>query len=230
MSPPPPEHPTSPASSTDTISEAHHPAAHADKPRSSSSSPSVHVPWTAHLSTSLSAIAEQLQAAAQAVAQAPGSPCGAPHADISALEMRLAAVERAHAALAAELEELRGEGSSAPEGAPSDVEQRLSEALATIKLECVARATVLSDVDAVNRQDRLYPRLHNSRVTVSKLPIMALPTASGKPAPQFPATRGEFEHLIKERYEAMLKAYGLPVKGDTNAKREALRVFIGLPA
>lgn len=33
---------------------------------------------------------------------------------------------------------------------------------------------------------------------------------------------------IEERYEALLKGYNLPVTGDTNAKREALREFIGL--
>ena len=33
-----------------------------------------------------------------------------------------------------------------------------------------------------------------------------------------------------ERYEAILKAYGQSVKGDTEAKKQALRVFIGLPA
>lgn len=32
----------------------------------------------------------------------------------------------------------------------------------------------------------------------------------------------------EERYEALLKGYNLPVTGDTNAKREALREFIGL--
>jgi len=44
-------------------------------------------------------------------------------------------------------------------------------------------------------QDRLYARLHNSRVTVAKMPIMALPTASGKPPPNHSNTKGEFEHL-----------------------------------
>ena len=32
----------------------------------------------------------------------------------------------------------------------------------------------------------------------------------------------------EERYEHLLKSYNLPIKGDTNAKREALREFIGL--
>jgi hypothetical protein len=95
-------------------------------------------------------------------------------------------------------------------------------------------------------QDRLYARLHNSRVIVAKMPIMALPTVSGKPPPDHPRTKGEFEHLTstlllafmdrrcsctaEERYEGLLRAYNQPIEGDTAAKREALRIFLGLPA
>ncbi|KAK7684370.1 hypothetical protein QCA50_012317 [Cerrena zonata] len=77
-------------------------------------------------------------------------------------------------------------------------------------------------------QIRLYPRLLNSTVPLNKTPIYALPTANGKAPPNFPATKGEFEHLTKERYEHLLKAYNVPAKGDTNAKRQTLREFIGL--
>lgn len=35
--------------------------------------------------------------------------------------------------------------------------------------------------------------------------------------------------IVEERYEALLKAYGQPLKGDTEAKREALRAFAGIP-
>ncbi|KAI8996232.1 hypothetical protein BD414DRAFT_477183 [Trametes punicea] len=77
-------------------------------------------------------------------------------------------------------------------------------------------------------QQRLYARLHNATVTVNKLPIQAPIAANGKIPPNFPSTKGEFEHLTKERYEALLKAYNLPIKGDTSAKREALREFICL--
>lgn len=72
--------------------------------------------------------------------------------------------------------------------------------------------------------------------------------ANGKTPQNFPATRGEFEHLtsaymllarpgfwidsemecIEERYEFLMKSYGIPIKGDTAAKRQALREFIGL--
>lgn len=33
----------------------------------------------------------------------------------------------------------------------------------------------------------------------------------------------------EERYEVLLKAYGQPLKGDTEAKRDALRAFAGIP-
>jgi hypothetical protein len=83
--------------------------------------------------------------------------------------------------------------------------------------------------------------------------ITPLMMANGKIPQNFPATKGEFEHLTstydtdklrrppllfypltwfclctEERYEHMMKSYGLPIKGDTAAKREALREFIGL--
>jgi len=78
-------------------------------------------------------------------------------------------------------------------------------------------------------QARLYPRLQNAFITLNKQPIKPLPVqGTGKAPVNFPATKGEFEHLTKERYEALLKSYGLPVKGDTAAKREAVREFIGL--
>jgi hypothetical protein len=80
-------------------------------------------------------------------------------------------------------------------------------------------------------------------------PLKAPVGTDGKPPPGFPATRGEFEHItsqcsffpsvwngpliawcdLEERYESILKAYGLPIKGDTDAKREAVRTFVGIP-
>ncbi|EIM89641.1 uncharacterized protein STEHIDRAFT_153486 [Stereum hirsutum FP-91666 SS1] len=99
-----------------------------------------------------------------------------------------------------------------------ELEKKMKEMADTIKLE----------------QDRLYARLHNATASVSKMPIMAPPTANGKPLPNFPATKGEFEHLTRERYEALLKAYGQPLLKApgplVDARRQALRVFIGLPA
>lgn len=159
-------------------------------------------------------------------------------------------------------------------------------------------SSLIRDHDVLRRQQRLPARLHNSIVTVSKLAIKAPIMANGKPPPQFPATRGEFEHLtscvfsvfllcflrqahmlpytfpfvrscrnlsghstrappppnipithwmlsyfcaiaitesyllisfVEERYEALMKSYNIPIAGDTAAKREAIRSFIGLP-
>ncbi len=33
----------------------------------------------------------------------------------------------------------------------------------------------------------------------------------------------------EERYEVLMKFYDVPISGDTAAKRDALRTFIGLP-
>jgi hypothetical protein len=76
------------------------------------------------------------------------------------------------------------------------------------------------------------------------MPILALPTVSGKPPPDHPRTKGEFEHLTstfllrweagylstssaEERYDGLLQAYDQPIEGDTAAKRETLRIFLG---
>ncbi|KAI0076859.1 hypothetical protein K474DRAFT_1597146, partial [Panus rudis PR-1116 ss-1] len=109
-----------------------------------------------------------------------------------------------------EIEEVRIDGNKKLESAKTKIENLVE----TIKLD----------------QQRLYARLLNSNVIKNKLPITPLPMANGKAPPNFPATKGEFEHLTKERYEALLKAYNQPIKGDINAKREALREFIGLTA
>lgn len=37
------------------------------------------------------------------------------------------------------------------------------------------------------------------------------------------------DYVAEERYESLMKSYGIPISGDTNAKRDALRSFIGLP-
>ena len=80
--------------------------------------------------------------------------------------------------------------------------------------------------------------------------VTPLVMANGKTPQNFPVTKGEFEHLTsmsrffdkyvissmgysrtkpsEERYEFLLKSYGVPLKGDTAAKRQTLREFIGL--
>ncbi|KAA1477632.1 hypothetical protein DENSPDRAFT_616842 [Dentipellis sp. KUC8613] len=250
--------PTSPVSSTDTISVLHdnhahpHPGGGAEggggadhKSVASAPGPPSSAPWAAQLQASFGAIADQLGAAAQALALVPSSSALAStppshHApgrgsdvdvDVAALADRMDRIEETQATLIAQLENLSVKVSAAAErererGSPEvqvepqnagpsaeELEKRIGELRETFKLE----------------QDRLYARLRNAAVTVYKMPIVPLPTATGKPPQNFPATKGEFEHLTKERYEAILKAYGQPIKGDTNAKRQALRVFIGLP-
>ncbi|KAI0651015.1 hypothetical protein C8Q79DRAFT_896747 [Trametes meyenii] len=101
---------------------------------------------------------------------------------------------------------------TAAEIAVEELERKVQGVIDTIKLD----------------QARLYARLHNATVMVNKQLITPPVMANGKTPPNFPNTKGEFEHLTKERYEALLKAYDLPLKGDTNAKKEALREFICL--
>ncbi|KAH9023318.1 hypothetical protein EDB84DRAFT_1440999 [Lactarius hengduanensis] len=224
----------SPASSTETFTDTNvNGLLHLATDRNSSARPGPPLAsWAGELSASFAIIAEQLQNASRTIAtHAPptSSMAGGPTDHLVA---RLDAIEQAQERLAVELAALRSlhagksreqllpdAASSASSGTSTasslaDLERRLADALAVQKLE----------------QDRLYARLHNSRATVYKMAIMALPTASGKPPPNHPNTKGEFEHLTKERYEALLKAYDQPIQGDTAAKREALRMFLGLPA
>ncbi|KAI0758797.1 hypothetical protein C8Q74DRAFT_1162243, partial [Fomes fomentarius] len=109
-------------------------------------------------------------------------------------------------------EEGTSEFKSASEIAIEELQKKVEGAIDTIKLD----------------QARLYARLHNATVTTNKMQIKAPITANGKTPQNFPNTKGEFEHLTKERYEQILKAYNLPARGDTKAKRELLREFIGL--
>ena len=56
----------------------------------------------------------------------------------------------------------------------------------------------------LNSQQRLPARLHNARITVSKDAIKPVIDKSGKVPAQFPATRGEFEHLISKAELSLL--------------------------
>ncbi|KAI0312235.1 hypothetical protein OF83DRAFT_1147047 [Amylostereum chailletii] len=204
---------TSPVSSTDTF------AGSRDAVANNST-----VSWTGQMSTSFAVIADQLSTTSRAIAAANAAPASKDvgPGTYAMLSSRLDAIELAQANLRADIERLKaGEAerpvSTTDEGRPhgaEDLSKRLEEFIETVKLD----------------QTRLYARLHNSHQTITKMPILPLPTASGKPPPNFPATKGEFEHVTRERYEALLKAYGQTPKGDTNAKREALRIFIGLAA
>ncbi|KAJ8519134.1 hypothetical protein ONZ45_g3861 [Pleurotus djamor] len=175
----------------------------------------------AHISTSLTTLGEQISAVSHSL-QSPHIPDGTTPLGTAVLEARLSRIEEKQASLEGELAELRRVAEQAnPQqaqesngaGDASDLLKKLEETVVKFQLE----------------QSRLYPRLLNATASVSKMPIKHLPTASGKPPPNFPATKGEFEHLTRERYEEIMKVYDIPLKGDVNAKREALRAFLGLP-
>ncbi|KII84167.1 hypothetical protein PLICRDRAFT_702107 [Plicaturopsis crispa FD-325 SS-3] len=175
--------------------------------------------WTRSLSMSFSAMADQIAAASQALALVPESaPVQGEQSpqDLRPLQERLETIVQSQERLGVEIETLKGKAilpQAEMQTRTEALEKKVDELFAAMKLD----------------EMRLYARLHNATATVSKMPIMAPAMANGKPPPNFPATKGEFEHLTKERYEGILKSYGLPAKGDTNAKREAVRVFIGLP-
>ncbi|OCH86836.1 hypothetical protein OBBRIDRAFT_814407 [Obba rivulosa] len=215
--------------------------------------------WTSRLSASFGAIADQIAAASKALASVelpptasdPSAAGPAAGAD-GALAARLEAIERSQERLAEELDAVRGQltrlnGSvmgkeKAERPVSPEVKEEMRERQEGVEVRQEADIRTLAGavqelgakvegiIETIKLdQARLYARLMNSIVTVNKMPIKAPPMANGKPPQNFPATKGEFEHLTKERYEALLKSYGQPIKGDTNAKREALREFIGLP-
>lgn len=80
-------------------------------------------------------------------------------------------------------------------------------------------------------QLRLPARLHNATCNKSPHSIKAPPISPGKFPKNFPNTRGEFEHLTRERYEGILNEYRVEHSGvgDIGDKREMLRAFLGIP-
>ncbi|KAH7882111.1 hypothetical protein F5I97DRAFT_1912203 [Phlebopus sp. FC_14] len=202
---------STPASSTPTIDVSF------ERPNldlSSSSQPL----WPHRLSASFSAMADQIAAASQTLALVPPAAFSGSEVstEFAALKSRLESIEKTQERLSAEFDALKAQFSEIEkERGPGlvELEKKLNELTDIVKLD----------------QQRLVARLQNSRATVMKAPLKTPILANGKPAPGFPSTRGEFEHITKERYEALLKAYGLPLKGDTEAKRDALRAFAGIP-
>ncbi|KAI0769278.1 hypothetical protein BD413DRAFT_604900 [Trametes elegans] len=205
--------------------------------------------WSARLSASFGAIADQLALAARELASAPPPPAPARAGGAGALGgVDVAALEalwRAQDAMRAELrgvqERLARLAVDGPQAQRADVVEEVpavgegegGEPERVRSPTEVALEELQKKVDGLAEtirldQARLYARLHNAAVTANKQPIKAPVMAGGKTPQNFPGTKGEFEHLTKERYEALLQGYGLPVKGDTGAKREALREFIGL--
>jgi len=149
------------------------------------------------------------------------------------------AIESMQERLYSELKELK-ENLANPPTTPRDERPAATQAAAQNEItEVQAESTELERIAKELKElqekvklgeQQLYARLHNAKAMIQKTPIKALVTSAGKPPANFPATRGEFEHLTKERYDAVLKAYGLPTTGDTATKRERLREYLGLPS
>ncbi|KAG2039417.1 hypothetical protein BDR03DRAFT_951859 [Suillus americanus] len=174
--------------------------------------------WPHRLSASFSAMADQIAAASQALALVPSTAFSGNDmaAEFAGLKSKLASIESTQERLAAEFAALKQQF--------TELNTDKGPALEELDKKIEALKKVV-EID----QQRLPARLNNSRCTALKTLLKAPVGPDGKPPPNFPASRGEFEHITKERYEAILKAYGLPIKGDTDAKREAVRTFVGIP-
>ncbi|KAM5539522.1 hypothetical protein V8D89_006794 [Ganoderma adspersum] len=210
--------------------------------------------WAHRLSASFGAIADQIAAASRALAVPPPAPTvtgsGASQGEVTALVARLDIIERAQEQLGADLQQVQSQLASLQVNGTtpgSAAKQQEQSEVAIVEVEHVSEegtsgfksATEIAieelqkkvdgTIDTIKlEQARLYARLHNATVTSNKMAIKAPTMANGKPPQNFPSTKGEFEHLTKERYEHLLKSYDVLPQGDTKAKREQLREFIGL--
>ncbi|KAI0782656.1 hypothetical protein C8Q75DRAFT_727324 [Abortiporus biennis] len=214
--------------------------------------------WSHIVSSSLSALASQFSAAslafaANAVQQDDiGSSQSMVGSDNATLKRRIEIIERSQVQLGEALENVRisferintraiskekakEKDGDIEEYNPDDLHTRVNNLQSRIEgLESRTEdleKKVEGIVDSIKLdQARLYTRLHNASVSLNKHLIKAVPMTNGKTPPNFPATKGEFEHLTKERYEQIMKSYNIPIKGsDLNSRREAVREFIGLP-
>lgn len=92
-----------------------------------------------------------------------------------------------------------GEFKTASEIAIEELQKQVQGVVETIRLECVSscvyRCCCGLTSCGCNSQARLYARLHNAAVTANKHLIKAPVLANGKPPPNFPNTKGEFEHI-----------------------------------
>ncbi|KAI0920680.1 hypothetical protein AcW1_002349 [Taiwanofungus camphoratus] len=197
--------------------------------------------WTQRLSASFGALAEQITAASHTLAsvESPASEGSAPVETTSALSARLSSIERTQERLSEELETIRNQIERLQVHEKEREKGKLiieEEKVEGSEQDSTARAMeeMQKKVDGILEtirldQARLYARLLNATIKVNKMAIQPLVMTNGKTPANFPATKGEFECLTKERYEHLLKSYDQPIKGDTAAKREAIREFLGLP-
>ncbi|GJJ09264.1 hypothetical protein Clacol_003486 [Clathrus columnatus] len=190
--------------------------------------------WQNNVSASFAQLAVQFQAASQNIAAIQTTPTSEPL--LLAFTERLEAIEEQQQRLAGAIEVLREQFESinsnknAPASTVNDVEPASP---------IVPSGPTISDLEALLKaqqeafkldQEQLPAKLQNALATKSLSPIRMPPMKNRKQPTNAPATRGEFEHLTKERYEAMLQAYGIPFSGDITAKRELLRAFLGIPS
>ncbi|GBE86773.1 hypothetical protein SCP_1000150 [Sparassis crispa] len=189
--------------------------------------------WSQNLSASFGAIVDQINAAFQTL-EANHSHGDTANA-LAGIAARLRMIEENQERLAEELQAVKAQlgrhhtngkereemviETLGEEAEPVDLAKAVQEL--TKKVDGLANTVKLD-------QQRLHARLMNSNITTKKETLKPVIGNNGKPPQNYPATKGEFEHITKERYEEFMKAYGLPIKGDTNTKREVLREFLGL--
>jgi len=126
--------------------------------------------------------------------------------------IRLKSMDREQRSLREEVNELNTKLAEETENSKG-LEKRIEEMVAAFNTE----------------QLRMPARLHNATCNKSPHGIKAPPISPGKTPKNFPSTRGEFEHLTRERYEGILNEYGVKHSGDVHEKRETLRAFLGIP-
>lgn len=174
---------------------------------------------------SLNALASQFSTASQALAALPTSDRENP-VNLTALT----AIERTQAQLKEDMDALREQveylRTRSPEkekmreqaeGEPVEsyelrmqaVEKRVEEIAEAIRLEYAFHDQNRRGADIIDRicsQARLYARLLNSTVTTNKMKLTPPVMANGKTPQNFPATRGEFEHLTStSRYSSLAR-------------------------
>ncbi|KAF9494727.1 hypothetical protein BDN71DRAFT_1590228 [Pleurotus eryngii] len=146
--------------------------------------------WASQVSSSLATLGEQISTISHVT---PNGHIILQNAErvaarIEALEARYIHLEEEVAQLRRMIEPNQDVGTgnqqegSSKGGANDELQKKVDNILATIQLE----------------QSRLYPRLLNSSESMSKMSIQPLSTANGKPPPNFPVTKGEYEHLTSE--------------------------------
>jgi len=166
--------------------------------------------WQQTLSASFNHLSEQFQSTSKAIASVPAFP----DQTFAAIMARLDDIEKAQQQLQEEINALKTQMANVPKTEPQTdaIDKALASHVEEFKLE----------------QARLAPRLYNASVVKNAVPIKPLPLKNGKSPPNFPGTKGEFEHLTRERYQDLLAAYGLPTDGDKEMRRERLRAFLGM--